>query len=134
MSARHIQASASAQARGHVVAEVNKTDYITTPGTVGNHSTPRAESYEVLLKQHLDKGNFSVNFIAPWGSVMGIRTGNDWSFYLQENGTVICNIVTRKGVQVRKWSRPMNIRKIFPGAGLSVADLTARMPVKVIRM
>lgn len=129
----HINNTASARGRGHIMAEVNKTDYIKTPGTVGNSTTPRAMQFEAELKRNLDKGNFSVYMVNPWGCVMGIRTGNDWSFYLQENGTVICNIVSKKGVEVRKYSRPMSIRKIFPGAGVSVADLSMQMPVKVIK-
>lgn len=130
---RHINNTASAGARGRIMAEVNKTDYIKTPGTIGNSTTPKAMQYEALLKQNLDKGKFSVYMVNPWGCVMGIRTGNNWSFYLQENGTVICNIVSKTGVEVRKYSRPMGIRKIFPGGGSSVADLSMQMPVKVIR-
>lgn len=129
---RHIQATASARARGHVVAEVNKTDYIKTPGTAGNMTTPRAAQLEALLKQNLDKGSFSVYMVNPWGCVMGIRTGNSWSFYLQENGTVICNIVSKTGVVAHKFSRPMAIRQIYPGTGVCVADLSGQMPVKVI--
>src|SRR5262249_55349580 len=130
---RHIQATASARGRGRVFAEVNKTDYITTPGTKGNATTLKADQFEQLLKANLDKGKFSVYMVAPWGCVMGIRTGTNWSFYLQENGTVICNIVSKNGVEIRKFSRPMGVRKIYPGTGVAVADLSMQMPVKVIK-
>ena len=128
---KHIAASATALGRGGIKAEVNKTHYVKTAGTVGNSSTPRAEEYERYLKEKLDKvGKFTVTMVNPWGCVMGIRTGNDWMFYLQENSTVICNNVTKTGVQVRYYARPMNIRQIFPGNG-AISSMRATVPVKV---
>jgi hypothetical protein len=129
---KHINSSASAKARGNLVAEVNKTDYVKTPGTVGNSTTPRAQAYEDMLKANLDKaGKFSVTMVNPWGCVMGIRTGADWAFYLQENGTVITSVVTKAGVVVQYFARPMHIRQIYPG-GSSVASMQMTIPVKVI--
>ena len=127
----HIANSATATNRGGIVGEVNKTQYVKTPGTKGNSSTPQAEEYERHLKQKLDKtGKFTVTMVNPWGCVMGIRTGNNWMFYLQENATVICNIVTKTGVQTRYYAKPMSIRQIFPGSG-AIASMRATVPVKV---
>lgn len=127
----YIASSNSATNRGYVTAEVNKTQYVKTPGTQGNSTTPRAQQYENWLKQKLDKtGKFTVTMVNPWGCVMGIRTGNDWAFYLQENATVICSIVTKAGVQVRQYARPMAITKVYPGGG-AVANMMMKVPVKV---
>ncbi len=128
----YIASSNSARNRGHVPGEVNKMHYVKTPGTTGNSTTPQAQEYERYLKQKLDKtGKFTVMMVNPWGCVMGIRTGNDWAFYLQENATVVCNIVTKKdGVQQRSYARPMAITKVFPGGG-AVASMKMKVPVKV---
>ena len=127
----HIRASATATARGLVTAEVNKMDYVKTPGTAGNSTTPRAQEYETWLKQKLDKtGRFTVTMVNPWGAVMGIRSGPTWSFYLQENATVVCNIVTKQGVEQRMYARPMTFRKIYPGGG-SAATMRMKVPVKI---
>ncbi|HEU4630716.1 MAG TPA: hypothetical protein VFS08_13275 [Gemmatimonadaceae bacterium] len=129
--AKHIRDSASARGRGSLAAEVNKTEYVKTPGTVGNATTPRAQEYERWLKAKLDKaGRFTVTMVNPWGCVMGIRTGTTWSFYLQENATVICNIVTKTGVEQRCYARPMALRQIFPG-GASLANMQMKVPVKI---
>ena len=102
----YIANSARATGFGTIAAEVNKTDYVKSPGTVGNSTTPRAQEYENYLKHKLDKtGKFSVTMVNPWGCVMGIRTGHNWDFYLQENATVVCNIVTKTGVLY--YARPM---------------------------
>lgn len=129
--ASHLRSSARARARGAVGGEVNKTQYVTTPGTVGNSTTPRAQQYETWLKQKLDKtGRFTITMVNPWGCVMGIRTGTTWSFYLQENATVVCNIVTKGGVEQRIYARPMTLSKIYPGGG-SIANMQMKVPVKI---
>jgi hypothetical protein len=128
---KHIRNSATARGRGTVASEVNKTEYVKTPGTVGNSTTPRAQEYESWLKSKLDKtGRFTVTMVNPWGCVMGIRKGTTWSFYLQENATVICNIVTKGGVEQRYYARPMALRQIFPG-GASIANMRMKVPVKI---
>ncbi|WP_077002958.1 hypothetical protein [Variovorax sp. KK3] len=128
---KHMANSASARAKGDIVAEVNKTQYVKMPGTKGNSSTAQAEEYERMLKAKLDKaGKFTVTMVNPWGCVMGIRTGTLWTFYLQENATVICSIVTKQGVQTRYYARPMSIRTIFPGSS-AIASMRMKVPVKV---
>jgi hypothetical protein len=128
----YIASSNSAKNRGFVPGEVNKMHYVKSPGTAGNATTPRAQEYENHLKQKMNKqGKFTITMVNPWGCVMGIRTGNDWAFYLQENATVMCNIVTKKdGVQSRIYARPMAITKVFPGGG-AVASMQMKVPVKV---
>jgi hypothetical protein len=142
---KHIADSASAALRGPILAEVNKTDYIktqgsltrpvslqATKGTFGTKivatpdtkqygTTPRAIAYQEWLEQELNrKGSFQVQTVSPWGCVMGVRTGGNWAFYLQENATVVCDIVSKKTVVTRCYSRPMALRQIFPGGGGTV--------------
>lgn len=118
---------------GQVHSEVNKTHYIKTPGTVANSSTPRAEAYEKLLKDELEKrGKFQVQMVNPWGCVFGIRTGEDWEFYLQENATVICQYISRRSVETRYYARPMQLNKIFPGAPSRVSSMAHTVPVKIV--
>jgi hypothetical protein len=127
----HIANSASAKARGEVKAEVNKTAYVKTPGTAGNSTTPRAQEYEDWLKAKLDKtGKFTVTMVNPWGCVMGIRSGRNWTFYLQENATVVCNHVSKSGVVQKYYARPMHVRQIYPGSG-AIATMCMKVPVKV---
>lgn len=117
--------------RGHVTAEVNKTEYVKTPGIAGG-TTARAAQFEAWLKAKLDKtGKFTVTMVNPWGCVMGIRTGNDWKFYLQENATVVCNHVTKAGVDVRYYARPMALKEIYPGGATHAADMRFKVPLKI---
>lgn len=128
----HISNNAAARARGTLAKEINKTDYVKTPGSSGNSTTGRAQYYEDTLKAKLDKaGKFTVTMVNPWGCVMGIRTGNNWTFYLQENATVVTNVVTKTGAVTQYFARPMHIRQIYPGGG-AVADMKMKIPVKVV--
>jgi len=128
----HIKTSGTAQARGRISGEVNKTHYVTTPGTVNNTSTVTAEKYEKLLKDQLNKkGSFEVQEVSPWGCVFGVRTGNDWAFYLQENATVICNYVTKGGVSTRSYARPMKVSKIFPGGTSGISTMNHIVPISI---
>jgi hypothetical protein len=128
----HVKTSRTAQGRGKVQGEVNKTEYVKTPGTVGNATTPTADQYERELKARLDKkGSFTVTMVNPWGCVFGVRTGTDWEFYLQENGTVVCNYVTKTGVRTVSYARPMQLTKIFPGGPSRIASMRLLVPVKV---
>jgi hypothetical protein len=128
----HIRSSETAQARGQIQGEVNKTHYVTTPGTQRDSSTPTAETYEKLLKEKLDKrGSFEVREVSPWGCVFGIRTGDNWKFYLQENATVICNYVTRTGVRTVCHARPMKVNQIFPGGTSQISAMNHIVPITV---
>lgn len=127
---RHVLRPATTN-RGQIVAEVNKTEYVKTPGIPGG-TTARAAEYEALLKSKLDKaGKFTVTMVNPWGCVMGIRTGNNWKFYLQENATVVCNHVTKTGVDVRYYARPMAVKEVYPGGAGHTANLDWKVPPKI---
>ena len=128
----HMKSSDTAQARGKIQAEVNKTDYVRTPGTQSNSSTPTADKYEQELRQRLNKkGSFTVTMVSPWGCVFGLRTGNNWEFYLQENGTVVCNYVTKAGVRTVSYARPMKLNKIFPGGTSGISSMSLPVPVTI---
>jgi hypothetical protein len=127
----HIKSSGTAQQRGLIKAEVNKTDYVKTPGTFKDQTTWRAQEYEDWLKDKLNKsGSAKVTQVSPWGCVMGIRTLNQWEFYLQENATVIVTHVTKKGVRYNYYARPMHIRRIYPGSS-AVATMAMTVPMKL---
>jgi len=128
----HMKDSDTAQARGKIQAEVNKTDYVRTPGTQSNSSTPTADKYEQELKDRLNKkGSFTVTMVSPWGCVFGVRTGTNWEFYLQENGTVVCNYVTKAGVRTVSYARPMKLNKIFPGGTSSISSMSLPVPITI---
>ncbi|MGH7460483.1 MAG: hypothetical protein ACREMA_05590 [Longimicrobiales bacterium] len=130
--ANHLKDSDTAQARGKIEGEVNKTHYVKTPGTARNATTPTAEGYEKELKSLLDKkGSFQVTMVNPWGSVFGVRTGNNWEFYLQENGTVVCNYVSKKTVRTVSYARPMRLSKIYPGGTSCIATMSQLVPVTI---
>ncbi|HTV42642.1 MAG TPA: hypothetical protein VMF08_18910 [Candidatus Sulfotelmatobacter sp.] len=131
--ANHIKDSQSAQGRGKIGGEVNKTDYVKTPGTVNNQSTPRAEAYERQLKEKLNKKkSFQVTTVFPWGCVFGVRTGVNWAFYLQENATVKCDYVSWfKPVRTVSYARPVQLTKIFPGGTSRIASMSHLVPVKI---
>lgn len=128
----HMKSSESAQARSRLEGEVNKTQYIKTPGTAGNGTTPTAEAYERELQTRLNnKGSFQVTMVNPWGCVFGVRTGDNWPFYLKENGTVVCNYVTKQTVRTVSYAKPMRLTKIFPGGTSGVASMRHTVPIKI---
>ncbi len=108
--------------KGKFQTEVNKMDYIKTPGQVGSDgklSTANANEYERWLKDKYKK-TLDVKFVNPWGCVVGYRNGGKWRFYLQENATVAFIKLRKEGDQPAKLtivSKPMVLREIFPGAG-----------------
>lgn len=130
--AKHIRDSNTASARGSIHGEVNKTQYITSTATTNAKSTPTAEQYERELRSLLDKkGSFRVEYVTPWGCVFGVRTGNDWAFYLQENATVFCNYVKKKDVRTVMYARPIQLTKVYPGGSSRIASMTHQVPVKI---
>lgn len=130
--AKHIRDSATASARGSLGGEVNKTHYITSTATASGKSTTTAEQYERELHRLLDKkGSFRVEYVSPWGCVFGVRTGNDWAFYLQENATVTCNYVKKKEVRTVMYARPIQLSKVYPGGSSRIGSMTHQVPVKI---
>lgn len=75
-----------------------------------------------------------VESVQGWGAVFGIRTGLDWTFYLQENAVILYHKLAAddSGTGVvpasptRKVSRPLLCRQIFPGNGDAHVKLLSR--------
>lgn len=124
--------------------EVNKTHYIKTPG-VGKGlggaplrpgegtSTPAAMAYRRWLKDE-NRNVLKIEEVSPWACVLGIRTGNDWQFYLQENATVRYHQLVKKHVlskqrktETHVIARPMVVSKVFP-AGPSIHRVHMPIP------
>jgi hypothetical protein len=122
------------------VGEVNTTDYMNQflATKTADKTTLRVELYKDWLESsHKDK--LRVETVSPWGCVFGIRTGDAWKFYLQENAAVSyveLKKVKKKVVTGTKFlglkkikkeveeviecevtirSRPLVIREFFPG-------------------
>src|SRR5262249_42050318 len=127
-------------AKGVNQAEVNKMDYIddgaTAGGPVGS-TTGRAGAYETWL-QNKYANRLQVNYVQPWGSVLGFRDGHgDWAFYLQENATIFFVEYKKNFLGMRKnqtvttgmryVSRPMTVTQIFP-AGVGHAWIPNQQP------
>lgn len=122
--------------KGSFQTEINKMDYIKTPGQVsasdGKLTTARANEYEKWLKDQYKK-TLDVKFVSPWGAVLGYRTNGRWTFYLQENAT-ICYMKLKKGdvpdpASLTIVAQPMVVREIFPGSGS--ASMKHPLPVSV---
>lgn len=83
---------------GGIQAEVNKTDYIKTDGirdTGGGLTTQAAKDYAAWLKSNTSD-MLNITDVSPFGCVMGIRSGGNWKFYLQENATVKYTVLKKK--------------------------------------
>lgn len=98
------------------VGEVNKDMY--TINVVQKHyQTVRSQALKDSIQNN---HNNIVHLItnppglepAPWGCVFGIRTGNNWCFYLQENVTI--RYVVRATLVKYTWTFPMAITKFYP--------------------
>jgi hypothetical protein len=128
----HIKSSRTAQARGVIRAEINKTHYINTPGTKDNKSTPVVDEYELELKRLLEKkGSFRISAVRPWGCVFGVRKNDQWEFYLQENATVSCAYVNKKDVRSVEYAKPVRLSKVYPGGTSAIASMSHLVPVTV---
>lgn len=75
-------------------------------------------------KTSLDKG---VKFkkVTCWGTCFGVRAGENWEFYLQQNALItyhdpeLYRNKVKRGNQEDSISVPIILRKIFPGGGAS---------------
>jgi hypothetical protein len=133
---------------GGATHEVNNTDYINQTGVSGGAQTKHTDQYLAWLKT-LPSGPITVSHVVPWGCVFGVRYGQQWSFYLQENAVVhtykivsnyatetvtsqskvfgVFNKTTTQDVSVRKLvklestvNRPVVLRSFFPGGNGTV--------------
>jgi hypothetical protein len=138
--------------KGVVGGEVNKIHYLmdTPTADASQKNTARSEAYFKWLKKNnlANKDQFRFLEVRPWGCVFGVRTGNDWQFYLQENATIRYtsvqttrsytataldgplgihaeftrkNPTTRVDVNFYDVARPTCVRPIWPNGGGGVA-------------
>ena len=144
----------------NIVSQATKSQYVTgmndpnfVPSFKGQ-STPKTT--QTTLDYLADKSDHYGNQIAieqmiPWGAVFGLRRGNDWTFYLQENVNIMyytqhqVNVVkkhlgglykTQKltwqhtGTAPKIVSRPMVLREVFPGGGAVIRPATFKSLVR----
>jgi hypothetical protein len=122
--------------KGKFQTEINKMDYIKTPGQVskdGALTTANAKAYRQWLEDKY-KTTLDIQLVSPWGAVCGFRNDGKWKFYLQENATIAYLKLNKKtGPQNTKLqivSRPMVVREIFP-ASQGGANMNHPLPIKV---
>lgn len=133
---REVLANFAHLSDGRFVTEVNKKDYIKTPGqlaTDGKLTTANAKAYQAWLENKY-KNILNIQLVNPWGCVFGFRNNSLWKFYLQENATIVYLTVNKnRGVQGTKMqivSRPMVVREIYPGNAVMV-NMTTAQPITV---
>ena len=103
--------------KGDVASEVNKTHYIKEQGS---NTTQRAAEFEAWLKNK-NQNRLNIMSVNPWGCVMGIRKDDKWTFYLQENGSIVYTTMLKKhfyskpSLETRIVGRPMIVRQVYPG-------------------
>ncbi len=83
-----------------------------------------ADGHATAFKGKLEAkyADLQFEYVEPWGAVFGIRNGTQWTFYLQENATIV---IRRAGQHDYTTSRPMVVRQIFPTGG-AAAVLTSK--------
>lgn len=130
--------------------QVTKSQYVTektiTSPTGGQiKTTQRAVDFQRMLSKHYGD-TVEIMDVIPFGAVFGVRRGNDWTFYLQENATIQYypreqirkvkkNFFGFKSGSYLEWqrvmgpvrlvSRPMAVTAVFPG-GSGRVQLTKR--------
>jgi hypothetical protein len=68
------------------VAEINTTHYTSDKGT---KTTVNSRAFEKFLTKQAQAKGRQIDVVQPWGAVFGLRDGLNWTFYLQQNVTVI---------------------------------------------
>ncbi|HVU48367.1 MAG TPA: hypothetical protein VHD85_19715 [Terracidiphilus sp.] len=103
---------------GKIMGEVNKTMYVTDRKNK-MLGTANSRIFEAWLKQN--PNGFRIEDVDPHGCVFGRREGGLWTFYLQENVTIIYTSFVPKndgtgGFTEKKHMvmRPMQVTEIFP--------------------
>lgn len=135
------QDAARGKNKGALFAQdVNKTRYVKTPGVGGGTlavgqgtSTPAAMAYKQWLEDN-SRNDLKVEQVNPWACVMGIRTGNDWAFFLQQNATVVYHQLYKKHwyskkakTETRYVARPLIFSQVFP-VGRCLHRVQAEIP------
>lgn len=94
------------------VSEINTTHYTSDKGT---KTTINSRAFEKFLtKQATSKGR-RIDVVQPWGAVFGLRDGGTWTFYLQQNVTVIYTKLTSN--QMVSDCLVLACTQFFPGSG-----------------
>lgn len=94
------------------VGEINTTHYTSDKGT---KSTRNSRAFEQFLKKQAKTCNRRIDVIAPWGSVFGLRSGANWTFYLQQNVLVVyTNLLSNQTISD---SLVLAVTSFFPGRG-----------------
>jgi hypothetical protein len=97
---------------GAAFSEVNKTQYIATDGVKRGplKTTQAAKDYEAWLDNNM-ADNLRIEDVNPWACVFGIRRGDDWEMWMQQNTTIIYTVLKKKGgamVPVQEKARTIN--------------------------
>jgi len=118
---------------GAVQAQATKSQYVsgikdpTRPsyGTVVPKTTQHALDMQKTVKDHYatayPSSPIDILDVMPWGAVFGLRRGDDWKFYLQENVNIVYvrRVMdpsgTREIKQMMNVARPMVVSEVFPG-------------------
>jgi hypothetical protein len=122
-----------------VFGEVNKLHYANAkrrdynPDMAGPDAdqvvgTADSQTYRQFLKG-LHGDALGIEQVVPWGAVFGIRTGGNWTFYLQENVQIFAHGFTQQprfrllgsmgpmqtvAQGTKNRSRPIVVRQVFP--------------------
>ncbi len=92
-------------------AAVHNRDYMRPKKGPAGPADAHATSFKAKLDNKYRDLRFE--YVEPWGSVFGIRNGTLWTFYLQENATVV---IGKPDGSKFTTSRPIVVRQIFPAA------------------
>lgn len=94
-------------------------------GTFVPYTTQHALDAKAKLTKHYatayPESPIDIMEVTPWGAVFGLRRGDDWQFYLQENVNIlyvrrVMNPTTGQEVkQIMNVARPMVVTPVFPG-------------------
>jgi hypothetical protein len=123
----------AAEGRGRatqpIAVNVTKKDYMFDQARPTGKTTTTALNFKSDLEA---MGEVYIEDVAPWGAIFGLRTGRDWTFYLQENATItyypfktkfgLLKIKTDKPDKsapqnMHVVTRPMVVREVFPNYG-----------------
>lgn len=119
---------------GHrVKAQATKSQYVMgivdpkSPPYATQYTTQNALDMSARLERHYKTAYpaspVEILDVMPWGAVFGLRRGDDWQFYLQENVNIlyvrrVVDPITKEEVpQTRNVARPMVVTPIFPAGG-----------------
>jgi hypothetical protein len=125
---REYSATAASEPKGaKTYGEVKKNQYIVGEGKESDpkykDTTRTGVDYEGWIKSN--QKDIDVTIVQPWGCVFGLRTGSDWTFYLQKNAVVKYYAFKKSGLfgtgdrkrsgKEQTYNLPMQVLQVFPG-------------------